>query len=145
MTSGSTGYFPNFTEVASAPDYHGPWTILGDAHPDDASRRRSGRRSAASSSTRDKKDLYIAMADRWLPQLPENMPNVYDSSPRRSQAAAADRCPGRPGRRRPTAMAAGVGENTAIADYVWLPIRFDGDHPVIEWLDEWRVEDFPAS
>ena len=38
VTSGSTGYFPNFSEFARAPDYHGPWTVLGDAHPDDPSR-----------------------------------------------------------------------------------------------------------
>jgi hypothetical protein len=40
------------------------------------------------------------------------------------------------------AMAAGLGENTAIADYVWLPIRFADEHPVIDWHDEWRVEDY---
>ena len=28
------------------------------------------------------------------------------------------------------------------ADYVWLPIRFDGDRPYIEWRDEWTVEEF---
>ena len=43
------------------------------------------------------------------------------------------------------AMAAGSGENTAIADYVWLPIRFDGDVPVIDWLDEWRIEDYQQA
>ncbi len=32
--------------------------------------------------------------------------------------------------------------NTSIADYVWLPVRFDGDMPVLDWHDEWRVEDF---
>ena len=39
-------------------------------------------------------------------------------------------------------MAAGLEENTAIADYVWLPIRFDSDTPIIDWHDEWRVEDY---
>lgn len=33
-------------------------------------------------------------------------------------------------------------EGTAIADDVWLPIRFDGANPVIDWHDEWRVEGF---
>lgn len=32
--------------------------------------------------------------------------------------------------------------NTSVARYVWLPIRFLGDRPMIEWQDEWRVEDF---
>jgi hypothetical protein len=32
--------------------------------------------------------------------------------------------------------------DTSIADYVWLPLRFDGDMPLIDWLDEWRIEDY---
>jgi hypothetical protein len=32
--------------------------------------------------------------------------------------------------------------NTSVADYVWLPIRFDGDMPYLDWTDEWRIEDF---
>ena len=33
-------------------------------------------------------------------------------------------------------------ENTSIADYVWLPIRFDGDMAYLDWHDEWRIEDY---
>ena len=34
-------------------------------------------------------------------------------------------------------------ENTSMATYVWLPIRFREDGiPYITWEDEWRVEDF---
>ena len=58
------------------------------------------------------------------------MPSVYDA-----MAAAA---------RQPAAEDTG-GEapeaDTSIADYVWLPIRFDGKLPVIDWYDEWRIED----
>jgi len=25
---------------------------------------------------------------------------------------------------------------------VWLPIRFDGEKVIIEWHDEWRIENF---
>lgn len=32
--------------------------------------------------------------------------------------------------------------NTSVARHVWLPIRFDGDRPVIEWRDEWKIEVF---
>lgn len=32
--------------------------------------------------------------------------------------------------------------NTSIADYVWLPLRFEGDAVRIEWLDEWSPDDF---
>ena len=33
-------------------------------------------------------------------------------------------------------------EETRIADYVWLPIRFEGERAYIDWLDEWRIEDY---
>lgn len=109
VTSGTTGYFPNVSEFAVAPDYHGPFTVLGNAHPGDAS--RTSYRSQVSSVFRHphKRDLYIAVADRWLPEDTPSAP---------------------------------VGENTAIADYVWLPIRFDGTRPHIDWLDEWSPHDF---
>jgi hypothetical protein len=32
--------------------------------------------------------------------------------------------------------------DTSIADYVWLPIRFDGDRPVIEWREEWSPDEY---
>lgn len=65
------------------------------------------------------------------------MPNVFDA------VAAMARGESQPRNGADdAAIAAGLGENTAVADYVWLPIRFDGDVPTIEWVDEWRVEDF---
>ncbi len=35
-----------------------------------------------------------------------------------------------------------VVEDTSVADYVWLPIHFDGDRPYIEWRDEWSLDEF---
>ena len=32
--------------------------------------------------------------------------------------------------------------NTSIAEYVWLPLNLKGEYPVIEWKDEWKVEDY---
>ena len=32
--------------------------------------------------------------------------------------------------------------NTSEADYVWLPILFEGDKPIIKWFDEWKLSDF---
>lgn len=138
ITSGTTGYFPNFSEVASGPDWHGPFAVLGDAHPDDAT--RTSYRSQISSVFKhpDKRDLYIALADRWLPQLPDDMPNVYDIVAAMSQGVSTP--PTDDAER--TAMAAGFSENTAIADYVWLPIRFDGDRPFITWSDDWTIDEF---
>ena len=32
-------------------------------------------------------------------------------------------------------------ENTAASSYVWLPIEWQGEKPVIRWQKEWRLED----
>ncbi|WP_311259007.1 hypothetical protein [Microbacterium sp. WCS2018Hpa-9] len=32
--------------------------------------------------------------------------------------------------------------DTSIADYVWLPIRFDGDRPIIDWREEWSPDEY---
>lgn len=37
ITSGTTGYLPNPSEVAVADTWHGPYTVLGNPHPDDES------------------------------------------------------------------------------------------------------------
>lgn len=33
-------------------------------------------------------------------------------------------------------------ENTSIARYVWLPVEWNGNKPVIRWHDKWWVEDY---
>ena len=33
-------------------------------------------------------------------------------------------------------------DNTSIADYVWLPIRSEGEKPIMEWKDSWKLEDY---
>ena len=80
-----------------------------------------------------KKDLYIAMADRWLVDLPEDMPDMCDIFESRFNP---DREP------IPYDKNALTKKNTSIADYVWLPVEFDGDKPIIKWYDSWRWEDF---
>ncbi|MDP4510214.1 glycoside hydrolase family protein [Nonomuraea turcica] len=139
VTSGTTEYFPNFSEFARGPGYHGPFTVLGDAHPGDAS--RTSYRSQISSVFKHphKKDLYIALADRWIPQLPADMPNVYDIM----AAMSRGETPPIPVDTAEASLRSISGEdNTGTADYVWLPIRFDGDRPYIEWLNEWKPDDF---
>ena len=32
--------------------------------------------------------------------------------------------------------------NTSLADYVWLPFRFDGEMGYLDWKDSWRIEDY---
>lgn len=79
------------------------------------------------------------MADRWLPDLPDDRPDmcqVYaamfdeECAPELKEQYR-DFCPESLSKR-----------NTSVADYVWLPVVFEGDIPKIYWHDEWRIEDY---
>lgn len=141
ITSGTTGYVANQSEIASARTYHGPFSVLGDPHPGDAT--RTSYRSQVTSVFKHpgKQDLYIALADRWLPTMSAELAGkvaLSISDPgRRDELAFTDA-------ERAEVMATLMGSevNTSIADYVWLPLRFDGDVPTLDWSDEWRIEDF---
>jgi hypothetical protein len=139
LTSGTSGYYPNPTEVAIADTWHGPYTVLGDPHPDDDSGTSYHSQISSVLKVEGKKDLYIACADRWMPQFMDLDAHIYlknydiiyspDTTPEEKAAAWAER------RELPSAI-------TREADYVWLPIRFDGDMAYIDWHDEWRIEDY---
>ncbi|WP_395396500.1 family 43 glycosylhydrolase [Novosphingobium sp. BL-8A] len=146
-TSGTTGYFPNPSEIAMADTFHGPWTTLGDLHPSDRSRTSFNSQISSIFRHPAKKDLYIALGDRWLPNLAGpafddgSMSKDMDSGltkvmrDRTAKLSAGER----------TALMSMMNTektNTSIARYVWLPIRFDGERPVIEWHDEWSLDDF---
>ena len=73
ITSGTTGYFPNQSEIAEAEKYHGPWKVLGDPHPDDGNHRSFCSQVSSVFRHPDKTDLYVALADRWLPVLTEEV------------------------------------------------------------------------
>jgi hypothetical protein len=133
ITSGTTGYYPNRSEVAMADTYHGPYAVLGDPHPADVS--GTSFRSQVSCVFRHpaKRGLYIALADRWLPRLPEKESDKTELFQRHFEAKAAGQNP----------LPLDLPEaDTSISEYVWLPIRFDGDIPVIDWRDEWRIDEF---
>jgi hypothetical protein len=142
ITSGTTHYFPNQSEVASAPSYHGPWTVLGDPHPGDKS-HTSYRSQISCIFKHPERDLYIALADRWLPQLSPEQSNVQELFERFAEPGATDPTVVENIDPQVVEVLTSLNDvNTAEADYVWLPIEFDGDRPIIRWRDEWRVEDF---
>lgn len=133
ITSGTTGYYPNPSEVATARSYHGPWTVLGDPHPDDASRTSYHCQISSVFKHPTKKDLYIAIGDRWLP-------HYLEDGTRATELFAQHFAPDGPGPE--VRMEELTHVDTSRADYVWLPIRFDGEMAFIDWHDEWRIEDF---
>ncbi len=112
LTSGTTGYQSNPSEVATAQLIHGPWTELGDPCRQDTQRNSFDSQFSSVFQHPLKDDLYIALGDRWMDGSTPN------------QEGASQKW------------------NTALATYTWLPIRFIEGQPVIEWRDEWSLDEF---
>lgn len=134
VTSGTTGYFPNPSEVAVADTWHGSYRVLGDPHVGDGS-HTSFHSQISSVFKMPGEDLYIACADRWLPDCTYAYEDYRAAFERRF-------IHGKQPRKEEMKYFADDAANTSVADYVWLPIRFEGDMPVIEWRDEWTIEEF---
>lgn len=135
FTSGTTGYFPNRSEVACSMSHHGPWTVLGDPHPGDAEHRSYRSQITSVFKHPYKKDLYIALADRWLTDLPKELPDI-------DGVFAKGFTPGKEDMSIVEVLNSLTVSNTSEADYVWLPIRFDGEMAYLDWHDSWRIEDY---
>jgi hypothetical protein len=136
FSSGTTGYFPNPSEVAESKLFHGPWTLLGDPHINDPSHTSFHSQITSVFKHPKKKDLYIALADRWLTDLTDKTPDMRDVfeamfNPNKKPLYTREE------------MASFSVQDTSKADYVWLPVKFAEDgRPFIEWLDEWKTEDY---
>lgn len=150
VTSGTTGYLPNPSEVAIADTWHGPYTVLGNPHPDDESKTSFHSQISSVFKVPGKKDLYIACADRWLP---EKMHLEYDKYAATFEAlfngtlSLKERA--EQNKEKKESDGVSLYENTSIADYIWLPLRFVepcDEYPkgmvFIDWKDEWRIEDY---
>ncbi len=142
ITSGTTGYYPNPSEVAIGDDYHGPFAVLGDPHPTDDSHTSFHSQISSVFKVPGKKDLYIAIADRWMPEYNgvdyDTLLHIRDLK----QAKRFDEMKAfLEERDLPLYLTTG-SINTSIAQYTWLPLRFDGDMVYIDWKDEWKIEDY---
>ena len=135
ITSGTTGYFPNPSEAAIADTWHGPYRVLGDPHRGDMSRTSFHSQISSVFKVAGKKDLYIAVADRWLPDC-KYAYEEYRAAFERRFIKGEKPLP------EEEKFFADAAANTSLSDYVWLPIRFEGEKPVVEWRDEWKIEDF---
>ncbi len=142
ITSGTTGYQPNPSELAIADTWHGSYRILGNPHPGDESRTSFHSQISSVFKVQGKKDLYVAVADRWCPQ---EMDIPYDFNRELFEYLFAGRYQQIPDLIAKYGIRPPMQDNlrdTSIADYVWLPFRFDGEMGYLDWLDEWRIEDY---
>lgn len=143
-SSGTTGYFPNPSEIASADTYHGPWTSLGALDREDRSETSFNSQISAVFKHPGKKDLYIALADRWCGplggiefesgDLSRKVRKAFENRFIRNAMTPEDESVMR--------KYGGLDVNTSLAMHVWLPVRFDGDRPYLEWRSEWSLDEF---
>lgn len=138
LTSGMTGYVPNESDSAVCDAWDGVFESLDDPHLDDDS--HASFNSQISKVFRvEGTDRFIAMADRWLPDTPVDarladvftrvIAGTYD--PEHYQSTDAERREMYAANKLETA-------DTSAADYVWLPIEWENEKPVLRWRDEWR-------
>lgn len=135
LTSGTTGYLPNPSEVAVADTWHGPYRVLGNPHVGDASCTSFHSQVSSVFKVPGKEDLYIACADRWLPEAMDKEYPVYKEMFEMVFNGRGDSFDF-------SRMGEPVVENTSIADYVWLPLRFEGEMVFIDWKDWWSLDDY---
>ncbi len=139
LTSGMTGYVPNKSDSAVSENWDDVFESIGNPHVLDES-NSSFNSQISKIFKNESTGQFIAMADRWLPDTnvdarlsdlftrviagtydPEN---YHSTDEEKKEMYAANKLD--------TA-------NTSVADYVWLPIEWDNDKPVIRWQSEWRI------
>ncbi len=149
VTSGMTGYLPNPSEVAVSDDWLSGYTVQGNPHIGDKSNTSFHSQISSVFKVPDR-DLYIAVADRWAPDQSDM---VYDGKMNLSdemrmklmKKVLAMGIDPRKDMQRAQSMAAKLFDsafNTSIADYVWLPIRFEDEKALIEWKAEWNIKNY---
>ena len=144
FTSGTTGYVPNPTETAVFTDYHGEYKELGSPHVDD--RYADSFASQITSVLKvPGKDLYIALADRWLPEFAGtdmSMRTVKSKEKAYLNHKPFDKDFATPSVKDKTGLKRNKWDSTADARYVFLPVTFDENGvPSIHWRDEWTLDD----
>ena len=146
VSSGTTGYFPNPSEIAVADSFHGPFQTLGDLHPSDRTRTSFNSQISCVFKHPKKKFLYVAMADRWMGPLSGPEFESGDMS-RNAERAFRKRFSNPPEAFTETeakifGKSGTLDTNTSKSRYVWLPISFEGDRCYIEWHSEWTLDEF---
>ena len=139
FTSGTSGYFPNPSKVCMFTDPHGEYIDLGDPCVGDT-KGTSFFSQITSVIQIPGTDRYVACADRWKPQwyyrllakqLLWGMNMAFRKYKPDTASQKTTSLPGREMRH---------WENTSLSRYVWLPIEWEGDKPIIRWQEEWKWE-----
>lgn len=143
FTSGMSGYLPNRSDSAVTDNWKQPFSSIGDPHVGDNTRSSFNSQISKVFRVAGSKH-FVAMADRWAPdtmldaRLTDLIERMIGSSamPEKFSVTSEERT---------EALAIPAMDdtrtNTSLADYVWLPIRFEGEKVLIEWRDAWHPDE----
>lgn len=135
LTSGTTSYFANPSITYDITDIHGEWKDLGETCVNDVHRNSFHAQYSYIFKHPKIEDLYIAMGDRWLLDVPVDMPNaeeLFKALYGTGGNKALQQYP----------MRICTDRNTSLATYVWLPITFtENGTPKLIWQTEWKIEE----
>lgn len=88
----------------------------------------------------EKKDFYIVLADRWVPDFVMTKERtdwltraVASNFNKNYKATLLEKI-----RILKTPLVGNTG--TSKSEYVWLPLKFEGNQAIIDWYDEWTIE-----
>lgn len=139
LTSGMTGYVPNPSEVAVAEDWMGPFTVLGDPHVDDKSSASFNSQASCAFQIAGTEQI-VVMADRWVPDYVMTAER-YDVMLRAiaSRYDKSVKCTFKEKLELLKSPMLGSAD-TSIANYVWLPVEWEGVLPRIPWREAWNLE-----
>lgn len=146
FTSGTTGYTPNPSEVAEFTDYQGDYKFLGDPFINDSTSSSFCSQITSVIKIPGKKNLYVALADRWEPQ--DDGTDISRKTVHAKKGAYKNHQPVPQNRNRKPIVRnreydlIEATHDVYNATYVFLPIIFNDENPTIEWKAEWKLEDY---
>lgn len=141
ITSGTSWYYPNPSRIDCFSDIHGEYTNLGNPCRGEDDFISFGGQFTDVLKITDK-ELYIACADRWIIDL-ELCRQRAKSMKKYAQMIPKSE----PDYERKSSFKLPEEEKiyedeTRLSRYVWLPIIWENDNPIIQWKDEWTLEQF---
>ena len=128
-----SGYIPNPSEVAVSDFPLGPYKLLGNPHRNDPSGASCNSQISAILQHPQNPAVYLTLADRWIPSLTmtaeiwEKLRVGFKALEEHHmllhlrEMALMGRMPWQCNK-----------VNTSLAEYVWLPLHFENDMPVID-------------
>ena len=132
VCSHTTGYFPNPTFNVQIKSLFGEWQRGGNICRDDK-QNNSFNSQISCIFEIPNKNLFVALADRWLVDLPPQYESPVALYERMFNGDASVH----------KILGALTDQNTSLATYCFYPVFFDPNGtPYLKWIDSWRIDEY---